>query len=789
MSSRLWAKGWNENLDGPAPPNVLLRGHLQDVLTSAEQVLDATAKDQLHAFGLNPSIWLERFRRVVRLSAAVHDLGKANSHFQGMITRQHERIGRLQGMRHEWISWFILQQPELRNWLSPILGELLTREDDWTILLWAVAGHHPAFRRESPPTTVPDGAGLEMRLFLGSTGFQECLLWLAETFGLDPVLRPALLDKTISLNDVLRQIQHEVDGQATLWIQWQAARPQPGLPSFVAAVKNCLVAADIAGSALPRQVLDVQQRNDWVYTAFKQRPTRADLDSVITDRLTDAETGEVHELLPFQRQVADLASDVTFIKAGCGSGKTLAAYHWARERHPNRQLYMCYPTTGTATEGFRDYVFDSAVHSPKFGARLFHGRADVDLKLILGTEEQDNEVADLLTRIESLDTWSTPIVTCTVDTVLGVMQNNRRGLYAWPALAGGAFVFDEIHSYDSDLFGALLRFIRELRGVPILLMTASLPGSRHSRLRRTVHARNSHLPLVQIDGPAELETLPRYHRLSDVNDVELVAEVSREMSRPDRPGKVLWVCNTVNRALAAAEQCRLAGLKPLVYHSRFRYEDRVRQHAHVIDAFGNKQNAALAVCTQVAEMSLDLSATLLVTELSPISALIQRLGRLNRRARTPGQPTMPFVITIPRDTHGNISHLPYAREELDLAQSWLSRLPTQITQRHLAECWETLSGSSAKEDISTECHWLDGGPQRNVKELRKPSTGITVVLQRDLAALKSTGDAHKRLTEVTLPMSKPPASFDWKNGPKFRGIPIASDDLIDYQFDRGAEWR
>lgn len=34
----------------------------------------------------------------------------------------------------------------------------------------------------------------------------------------------------------------------------------------------------------------------------------------------------------------------------------------------------------------------------------------------------------------------------------------------------------------------------------------------------------------------------------------------------------------------------------------------------------------------MAEMSLDLSATLLVTDLAPVPALIQRLGRLNRRA-------------------------------------------------------------------------------------------------------------------------------------------------------------
>ena len=84
--------------------------------------------------------------------------------------------------------------------------------------------------------------------------------------------------------------------------------------------------------------------------------------------------------------------------------------------------------------------------------------------------------------LQSLEAWATPVVACTVDTVLGIVQNNKRGLYAWPALAQSAFVFDEIHAYDDRLFGALLRFLRDLPGLPVLLMTASLPASREEAL-------------------------------------------------------------------------------------------------------------------------------------------------------------------------------------------------------------------------------------------------------------------------------------------------------------------
>ena len=216
------------------------------------------------------------------------------------------------------------------------------------------------------------------------------------------------------------------------------------------------------------------------------------------------------ELRPFQREVAEKAEKVVFVKAGCGSGKTLAAYHWARTRWPGRRIYFCYPTTGTATEGFRDYLFNPDEKESKYGAELFHGRAWVDLNVILGVKgDHTREEADAIARIESLDAWSTPIVSCTVDTVLGVVQNNRRGRYAWPALAGSAFVFDEIHAYDDRLFGALLRFLQALPGAPVLLMTASLPGARLEALGNVCTARKRNSSSSK--GQPNLEQRKRYH--------------------------------------------------------------------------------------------------------------------------------------------------------------------------------------------------------------------------------------------------------------------------------------
>src|SRR5690606_21026562 len=109
---------------------------------------------------------------------------------------------------------------------------------------------------------------------------------------------------------------------------------------LLAAAKACLVAADVAGSALPRVGVGLA----WIVNALSNLPSSDDLKQVVSDRL------DGKPLRPFQRATAAQASRVTLARAGCGSGKTLAAYQWAAQQCSGRRVYVCYPTTGTATE-------------------------------------------------------------------------------------------------------------------------------------------------------------------------------------------------------------------------------------------------------------------------------------------------------------------------------------------------------------------------------------------------------------------------------------------------------
>jgi CRISPR-associated endonuclease/helicase Cas3 len=766
---RLWAKSWDSERHGPPPPHIFLPRHLDDVYQAAARVLEATVDDQLRAVGLEPDEWRDRFRRVVLLAAAVHDLGKANDHFQGMVTRLRDVRVNPQGLRHEWVTVLLLQQ--LRDWLLPAVAG---SEDDFAVVEWAVAGHHPAYNHASPPRLNLPGAGKAVELFTHAKDFLAALAVVRS--------RLSLVDEPPEIRDGTRPLigAKNVFVELAAWHRsalrhWEQLKETP-YRLLVAAAKDCLVAADVAGSALPKAVPDDERAWDWVGRSLSNLPDAGDLQAIVDCRLSGkAPRG-------FQRSVAGSTEPITYVKAGCGTGKTAAAYMWAADNYPTRRLYFCYPTTGTATEGFKDYLFvpesDPGENTPEcervraIGAKLFHSRRDVDLEIVLGAAgDMERENVDAAMKLESLEAWSTPIVACTVDTVLGLIQNNRRGLFAWPALAQSAFVFDEIHAYDDRLFGALLRFLCDVPNLPALLMTASLPESRGEALRTIFAARG--IPWQPILGPEDLEILPRYHKKGITGNDPLPAIAEALAS----DGKVLWVCNTVERVIRAADSAQQ--FSPLVYHSRFKYEHRVERHKAVVEAFTpDNQRPVLAVCSQVAEMSLDLKGcSLLVTELASVPAMIQRLGRLNRQAKR-GDPTMPFIVITPDN------HLPYTPRDLESAVQWLTKLPNDdISQRMVAEAWDQ---AGEEPPAAAGSAWLDGGPSTTVKELRELSPGITAVLEDDLLRLRAN---PKDIQRLVLPMPPPPRSLDWQRWQRWRGIPVVPPGTVDYDTKRGARWQ
>lgn len=727
--------------------------HIQDVVETAKALVESIGDHALQSLALRETYEVKALLAAVTRGAFLHDLGKANHQFQRMI---HAGSRQRQALRHEWISaWLPLQFEDMDQWIFAGWEELVR----WSALFSAL-GHHLKVEEGSSIANRSGSGDDKIILLFDHPDFQSCLLVARNSIGLSNPPKQQRLEIDL-LNRPLGKLRSWlVDAQG--WYE----RADPYMRRFVALVKAMVIAADVAGSAVPKQGDDPVR---WTREVLRRVCTECDLNGIVQTKLA------AHRPRDFQNEMAQSESQVTFVKAGCGSGKTVGAYLWAARYAAGRKLFVCYPTTGTATEGFRDYVIPSEMDRQ---SALLHGRSEVDLEDLL--ETQENDVFERVTRMGALAAWDVPLVICTTDQVLGLVQNNRRALFAFPSIGNGAFVFDEIHQYDDRLFGALLRFLDTFRGAPTLLMTASLPESRLRAIETVLTRRGTKLRIIE--GPTDLEQLERYE-LKGPFDEPPWETVETALTQK---GKVLWVANTVDRAVRFAQEAIRRGVQTVLpYHSRYRYGDRVKKHGEVVNAFKDDAvGPVLAVTTQVCEVSLDLSADLLVSDMAPVPAIIQRLGRLNRRVtpERPRKPCMAIVLEVGKP-------LPYEQKDLDTAGQWLkSLIGRPVSQRALSDAFERLAQSVPVPDV--ESAWLDGGPLSKPAPLRNADTTIAVIRAEDEVACvdKNGRPVSKDVMRHTIPMTIGLVADEIAGWRRVGFVFVAPEGRIVYSEEWGAQW-
>ena len=280
-----------------------------------------------------------------------------------------------------------------------------------------------------------------------------------------------------------------------------------------------------------------------------------------------------------------------------------------------------------------------------------------------------------------------------------------------------------------------------------------------------------------IEGAKELELLPRYRfHLSDNPDWERVTqELEKTYALPNGEhicGKVLWVCNQVSTAMTVYKDAKQRGLNAVLYHSRYRYQDRVDHHRAVIAAFkGNKP--VIAIATQVAEMSLDLSATLLVSQIANPAGLIQRLGRLNRRYI--GRSLDAIFYPDPK------VRFPYSQEDLDSGRTMLETFTDEVSQVALAE-WLERSPQQGKPDKETVLFNEIKKWQAYPAPCREAGHTVTALLEQDKQIVDKL--PAKVLPKYTIPLLSTKKVQKWERHRK--GYPIAPSREWAYSTELGA---
>lgn len=208
-------------------------------------------------------------------------------------------------------------------------------------------------------------------------------------------------------------------------------------------------------------------------------------------------------------------------------------------------------------------------------------------------------------------------------------------------LKGTDVILDEIHTYSDVGRSMVLEIIRTLLMLDcrIHVGTATMPSLLYQQVMALLQEKGDVYEVKLADEV--LDSFDRHvvHKMKaeqDIEDVLYQAFAQQE--------KVLLIFNTVKRAQDAFKRLTSAfpDIPTMLIHSRFRRGDRIKLEESLKTAFngdgspefGNGYSPCLVISTQVVEVSLDISFDRMITQCAPLDALIQRFGRVNRK-RTP----------------------------------------------------------------------------------------------------------------------------------------------------------
>ena len=518
---------------------------------------------------------------MLELACLYHDLGKINTSFQKKILGGREP----QILPHGFFSLCFLDADNLYDKIYDKYLEMGENEDiaeDKTesfikILANSIAYHH---ERE-----IPDNAGELIKKNLVSLKEE------AKNFKYDKI-------KKIVVEEI-----------ATEFFNF-GSRPMPCDKSDrkytkkneifkkYILIKGLLNRIDYASSA---GNIPVERKNDFLLTK---------LEEMLNTWKSENPSSNWNELQNYMIEKRD--SNVITI-AQTGMGKTEAGLLWIG----NSKGFFILPLK-TAINSIYSRIKNNIIKD-KIEERV--GLLHSDTKDIYLTDFSNN---DLSTYYESTKQLSLPLTICTLDQIFDFVYRYKGFELKLATLSYSKIVLDEIQMYSPDLLAYVikgLKYITELGG-KFAILTATFPRVIEDLLKKEEIE-------FEISKNFTKKELPLRH---SVEIIENLIDVDFIISKFNK-NKLLVICNTVKEAQRVYDEMKekIPDENINLFHSKYIKKDRKIKEENILK-LGNKnnKNCGIWISTQVVEASLDIDFDILITELSDLNGLFQRMGRCYR---------------------------------------------------------------------------------------------------------------------------------------------------------------
>ena len=448
---------------------------------------------------------------------------------------------------------------------------------------------------------------------------------------------------------------------------------------------------------------------------------------------------------------------LALIEDETGAGKTEAALILAQRMMiagKARGIFFALPTMATADAMFaRACDVVGALFTAGPSLTLAHGRAglSVPFRELRGADRANPDepgCSDWLAASRRRALLADVGIGTIDQALLGVLPTKHACLRLF-GLSSKILIVDEVHEmgdpYLEELLAALLHAHAALGGSAILL-TATLPLRLRARLvgafetgagRTSVAPTDDAYPALTVAGGAARTDLPRQTgprgpvRVERLSGPEAAVELLA--ARAGQGAACVWVRNAVDEAIAAVRALRAKGVPADLFHARFALSDRKRHEAAALGRFGKAgtgRAGRVLVATQVVESSLDLDFDVMVSDLAPMAALIQRAGRLWRHMDlrpAASRPVPAPVLSVVAPDPGAVQDARWLTAALG-AGAHVYDLPLQ---------WRTAR-------VLFDAGWIEA--PGNLRALIEAAHGEVLDLPEALSAaeMRALGEAHAR---------------------------------------------
>lgn len=302
------------------------------------------------------------------------------------------------------------------------------------------------------------------------------------------------------------------------------------------------------------------------------------------------------------------------LKAQTGLGKTEAALLWIG----NSKGFFTLPLKSATNSIFERLTKQIVSSGNKSKIGLLHsGFKNVYI------ENSDGSENEILNYTTSTRQFSLPVTICTIDQLFDFVFKAAGFEMKLATLSYSKTVIDEIQMYSPELISFLLYGLKQITefGGKFSVITATFPPVLNFFLKK--------LKIDFIESENFIEDKIRHS--VKVLDEEINDEFIDKIYQKNKNLKILVVCNTIKKASEIYEKLNeMKNVNINLIHSRFINSDRKKKDKEIFE-FASSSESGIWIGTQVVEASLDIDFDILITELSDLNGLFQRMGRCYRK--------------------------------------------------------------------------------------------------------------------------------------------------------------